>query len=193
MGLTGVRAAYAVAPADADERVDVLNAMAPSWPVGAHGVALLHAWMQPAVQQWLLHSLGRLRDWKARQHGLCADMGWQVQPGSLANYFCARPDGFAQSKAFLQILPGLRSAGIKLRECTSFGVPGVVRLGVPLECRQVVREPGRLLLAWDLSAYRVTSDCIVVTVRDASEAEALRFSLAAAERALEDVRRELRE
>ena len=70
---------------------------------------------------------------------------------------------------------------------------GVVRLGVPLECRQVVREPGRLLLAWDLSAYRVTSDCIVVTVRDASEAEALRFSLAAAERALEDVRRELRE
>ena len=130
MGLTGVRAAYAVAPADADERVDVLNAMAPSWPVGAYGVALLHAWMQPAVQQWLLHSLGRLRDWKTRQHGLCADMGWQVQPGSLANYFCARPDGFAQSKAFLQILPGLRSAGIKLRDCTSFGLPGVVRLGV---------------------------------------------------------------
>ena len=130
MGLPGVRAAYAVAPADADERVDVLNAMAPSWPVGAHGVALLHAWMRPAVQQWLLRSHGRLRDWKTRQHGLCADMGWQVQPGSLANYFCARPDGFAQSKAFLQILPGLRSAGIKLRDCSSFGLPGVVRLSV---------------------------------------------------------------
>ncbi len=70
---------------------------------------------------------------------------------------------------------------------------GVVRVGVPLDCRQVAREPGRLLLAWDLSARRVTSDCIVVTVRDASEAETLRASLAAAERALEDSRRELRE
>ncbi|WP_235511673.1 PAS domain-containing protein, partial [Acidovorax sp. Root568] len=70
---------------------------------------------------------------------------------------------------------------------------GVVRVGAPLECRQVVREPGRLLLAWDLSARRVTNDCIVVTVRDASEAENLRVSLAASERALEEVRRELRE
>jgi len=70
---------------------------------------------------------------------------------------------------------------------------GVVRVGAPLECRKVVREAGRLLLAWDLSARRVTSDCIVVTVRDATEAEALRGALAAAERSLEDVRRELRE
>jgi diguanylate cyclase (GGDEF)-like protein/PAS domain S-box-containing protein len=70
---------------------------------------------------------------------------------------------------------------------------GVVRVGAPLECRQVVREPGRLLLAWDLSARRVTTDRIVVTVRDASEAENLRAALAASERTLEDVRRELRE
>ena len=70
---------------------------------------------------------------------------------------------------------------------------GVVRLGAPLECRQVVREAGRLLLAWDLTARRVTADCIVVTVRDASEAEMLRTALAASEQALEDVRRELRE
>src|SRR3989344_1355082 len=70
---------------------------------------------------------------------------------------------------------------------------GVARVGAPLECRHVVREPGRLLLAWDLSARRVTSDCIVVTVRDATEAETLRAALAASERALEEVRRELRE
>ena len=70
---------------------------------------------------------------------------------------------------------------------------GVVQVGAPLDCRKVVRETGRLLLAWDLSARRVTSDCIVVTVRDATEAETLRGALAAAERSLEDVRRELRE
>ena len=130
MGLTGVRAAYAVAPADAGAWVNELNALAPSWPVGAHGVALLQAWMQPAAQQWLLQSLDILRDWKARQHGLCADMGWKVQPGSLANYFCALHEGFAQPNAFLQMLSGLRRAGIKLRDGTSFGLPGVVRLGV---------------------------------------------------------------
>ena len=70
---------------------------------------------------------------------------------------------------------------------------GVARLGAPLECRQVVREPGRLLLAWDLTARRVAADCIMVTVRDDTEAETLRSALATAERALEDVRRELRE
>ena len=69
---------------------------------------------------------------------------------------------------------------------------GVVRVGAQLECRQVVREPGRLLLAWDLSARRVTNDCIVITVRDATEAETLRVALAATERALEEVRRELK-
>ncbi len=70
---------------------------------------------------------------------------------------------------------------------------GVARLGAPLECRQVVREAGRLLLAWDLTARRVTADCIMVSVRDATEAETLRAALIASERALEDVRRELRE
>ncbi|WP_246881320.1 aminotransferase class I/II-fold pyridoxal phosphate-dependent enzyme [Acidovorax sp. JG5] len=130
LGLTGVRAAYAVAPAHADEVVGHLNALAPSWPVGAHGVALLQAWVQPTVQQWLVHSLGSLRDWKARQQGLCAELGWQVQPGSLANYFCALPNGSHPPQAFAHMLDGLRNAGIKLRDCASFGLPGQVRLGV---------------------------------------------------------------
>ncbi|WP_236749235.1 aminotransferase class I/II-fold pyridoxal phosphate-dependent enzyme [Acidovorax carolinensis] len=130
LGLTGVRAAYAVAPAGMDAQVLALNALAPSWPVGAHGVALLQAWVQPAVQQWLVHSLGSLRDWKARQQGLCAELGWQVQPGSLANYFCALPNGSHPPQAFAHMLAGLRNAGIKLRDCASYGLPGHVRLGV---------------------------------------------------------------
>jgi diguanylate cyclase (GGDEF)-like protein/PAS domain S-box-containing protein len=69
----------------------------------------------------------------------------------------------------------------------------VARLGVPLECRQVVREPGRILLAWDLSACRVTNQCILVTVRDATEAETLKAQLASTQQALDDTRRELRE
>ena len=69
----------------------------------------------------------------------------------------------------------------------------VARLGVPLDCRQVVREGTRVQLAWDLSARRVADHCIVVSVRDASEAENLRVALAAAEAALDDARRDLHE
>jgi histidinol-phosphate aminotransferase len=126
LGLTGVRAAYAIAPPDCEAQVHALVALAPSWPVGAHGVALLQAWLQPGVQQWLVHSLATLRVWKVRQQALCAGLGWTVHAGSLANYFCAQP-----ATATLQSdLQALRAGGIKLRDATSFGLPGSVRLGV---------------------------------------------------------------
>ncbi len=89
LGLTGVRAAYAVAPAGAEGTVQALQGLASSWPVGAHGVALLHAWATPAVQQWVAACLPTLRQWKARQQALCTALGWAVAPGSLANYFVA--------------------------------------------------------------------------------------------------------
>ncbi len=126
LGLTGVRAAYAIAPQCSDADTADLAALAPSWPTGAHGVALLQAWVQPGTQQWLADSLVLLRDWKARQLALCAALGWQVLPGSQANYFCARPP-VAELPALLH---HLRAQGIKLRDCASFGLSGVVRLGV---------------------------------------------------------------
>ena len=126
LGLTGVRAAYAIAPQGSEGDVAALTALAPSWPVGAHGVALLQAWVQPRTQHWLAECLPTLRDRKARQVALCAAMGWQVLPGSQANYFCARPPG----GDLPELLRHLRARGIKLRDCASFGFPGVVRLGV---------------------------------------------------------------
>lgn len=126
LGLTGVRAAYAVAPEGAHEQVRALLALAPSWAVGAHGVALLQAWVQPGVQRWLVHSLDALRDWKQRQATLCLDLGWAVHAGSLANYFCAQPACADLAAA----LAALRASGIKLRDAASFGLPGSVRMGV---------------------------------------------------------------
>lgn len=126
LGLTGVRAAYAIAPRGAEADAAALAALAPSWPVGAHGVALLQAWVQPRVQHWLAESLGVLRDWKARQIALCTTLGWELLPGSQANYFCARPP----VADLPTLLHRLRAQGIKLRDCASFGLPGVVRLGV---------------------------------------------------------------
>ncbi len=128
LGLTGVRAAYVIAPPDAGDVVVQLDSLAPSWPVGAHGVAMLQAWTSPEVQAWLAASLATLREWKARQIALCEVMGWTCLP-SAANFFCARPL-LPQGMSLPQLLAGLRGQGIKLRDTTSFGLPGQVRLGV---------------------------------------------------------------
>lgn len=141
LGLTGVRAAYAIAPdAQPLHRIAALQALAPSWPTGAHGVALLDAWMQPATQQWLRASLDTLRGWKAQQQALCESLGWSVEPGSQANYFVARP-AVADLPA---ALAALRDHGIKLRDCASFGLPGRVRLGVSAPAsQQALRDAWR--------------------------------------------------
>jgi histidinol-phosphate aminotransferase len=128
LGLAGVRAACAIAPDTPRGREDarLLRARAPSWVLGAHGVALLHAWTEASVQAWLADSLPTLRRWKARQQALCASVGWQVEPSDSA-FFCARPPA---DIALPGLLRHLRERDIKLRDTTSFGLPGAVRLGV---------------------------------------------------------------
>ena len=109
--------------------VHALQSLAPSWPLGAHGVALLTAWVQPPVQQWLQASLLTLRGWKTTQQALCQALGWHEVPGSLANYFVARVSPIAVP-ALASALQAVRAQGIKLRDGASFGLPGHVRLGV---------------------------------------------------------------
>ncbi|MDO9251809.1 aminotransferase class I/II-fold pyridoxal phosphate-dependent enzyme [Hydrogenophaga sp.] len=122
LGLTGVRGAYAIAPVQRQELTRVLERLAPSWPLGAHGVAMLRAWVRADTQQWLTESLESLRDWKAQQQALLAGLGWTCLP-SEANYFCARAPAALDT-------PALRAQGIKLRDTTSLGLPDHWRLGV---------------------------------------------------------------
>ena len=129
LGLTGVRAAYAIAPPGAQADVAAFQALAPSWPVGAHGVAMLESWVTPASQQWLAGCLPVLRAWKARQQTLCTELGWALVPGSQANYFCAQPPQLSPGD-WPSLASRLRRHGVQLRDCHSFGLPGVVRLGV---------------------------------------------------------------
>jgi histidinol-phosphate aminotransferase len=126
LALTGVRAAYAIAPAHALQAVEQLESMAPSWPIGAHGVALLQAWTQDATQAWLQRSLSTLRQWKAEQTTMLQTLGWKCL-SSDANFFCAMPGTSLAVDTWLELL---RGQGIKLRDAASLGLPGLVRISV---------------------------------------------------------------
>ena len=133
LGLTGVRAAYAIAPRDANaELLARVRLLAPSWPLGAHGVALLQAWACDEVHDWLLACRDSLRLWKARQMALLTGIGWQVQPSD-ANFFVAARACLSSTGGPFDSTAGLddlRAQGFKLRDCASFGLPGRVRMAV---------------------------------------------------------------
>jgi histidinol-phosphate aminotransferase len=131
LGLTGVRAAYVVAPQGSEKFVDQLAGLSASWVLGAHGVALLESWVNADVQCWLADSLQTLRVWKTRQIALLESLGWICQP-SVTNFFCATPKlpNLPKGLTLEQVLAALRSQGIKLRDTASFGLPGQVRLSV---------------------------------------------------------------
>ena len=122
LGLTGVRGAYAIAPLQGLALARSLEQMAPSWPLGAHAVAMLTAWVQADAQRWLAQSREQLTTWKAAQVACLGEAGWVCLP-SEANYVCARAPHALD-------VPALRAQGIKLRDTTSLGLPGHWRLGV---------------------------------------------------------------
>ncbi len=122
LGMTGVRGAYAIAPADASAAAAGLNDMAASWPLGAHAVALLMAWTAPGTQHWLHESRAQLRVWKATQTALLQSLGWTCLPSDTP-YFCAQPSHPLNGEA-------LRRHGIKLRPTDHMGLSGHWRLSV---------------------------------------------------------------
>lgn len=159
LGLTGVRAAYAIAPLGAQATVAALERLCASWPVGAHGVAMLQAWVQPKVQGWLNESLQTLRAWKTQQIAMLQTLGW-ICLSSDTPFFCARPYGAVRPSAndclpkdgaglyedpscLPSHLKRLRAAGIKLRDATSFGLSGHVRVSVQPPAAQDALE-----MAW---------------------------------------------
>lgn len=143
LGLTGVRGAYAVAPDGAEAWLAALERLSPSWPLGAHGVAMLEAWTEPATQQWVCTSLDTLRAWKAMQLALGDELGWSQAPGVAAHYVVRWPQVDPAV-----VLPQLRDHGIKLRDTTSMGLPGAVRVGVrPPDAQAAMRAAWRAVVS----------------------------------------------
>ena len=133
LGLTGVRAAYAIAPVGASaDLLARVRALAPSWPLGAHGVALLHAWATAPCHEWLQHCRGQLRAWKQRQVQALRAAGWTVHPSDTNFFVAARACPSSPGACFdmENLLDRLRAHGIKLRDGASFGLPGQVRIAV---------------------------------------------------------------
>jgi histidinol-phosphate aminotransferase len=136
LGLTGVRGAYAIAPDGAQSDVAVLDNLAPSWPLGAHGVSLLSSWVDPGVQTWLADSRVVLLDWVNQLRLTLMGHGWTCAP-SFTPYLCARPPQPLDTT-------GLWAQGIQLRDATSFGLAGWWRLSA---------QPPEALMALDRALY----------------------------------------
>lgn len=124
LGMTGVRGAYVVAPADAAARhpgwLQALRAAEPSWPLGAHAVALLTAWTEPATQAWLADSLLLLHAWTDQLRTGLQALGLAPQP-SVTPFLCAlRPTAATAD--------WLHTRGLAVRCTASFGLPGHMRM-----------------------------------------------------------------
>jgi histidinol-phosphate aminotransferase len=124
LGLPGIRGAYAIAPAQAswqvDQWCDALRDAEPSWPLGAHAVALLDCWTDPATQAWLADARITLRAWTAALRAGLADLGLQPAP-SVTPFLCARQPASADALS-------LRRLGLAVRDTRSFGLPGWMRV-----------------------------------------------------------------
>ncbi|HSV70321.1 MAG TPA: aminotransferase class I/II-fold pyridoxal phosphate-dependent enzyme [Methylibium sp.] len=135
LGLTGVRGAYAIAPARS-RWTGRLQAACPSWPLGADGAAMLAAWTEPAVQRWVAASRLRLRGWQRSQQALLAALGFEPLP-SVANFFVVRPPARVGMRRVEQ---ALAAEGLRWRDTLSFGLPGAWRVSVqPPRAQQALR------------------------------------------------------
>lgn len=123
LGLTGVRGAYAVAPRRAPQALLArLQALSPSWPLGAHAVAMLLAWCAPDTAAWLDEHRPALQQARDELVAGLLDRGFAPLPG-VAAFVCAQVPPRWQRSA-----DALRAHGVAVRDCGSFGLPGHWRL-----------------------------------------------------------------
>ena len=116
-GLTGLRAGYAVTPSGWPS----LDALAPSWVIGTAEVAFLAATVTEAARTWLAECRPVLAAWRRSLAGGLGARGLAVRE-SPATFLLARV-GDAGAVALR-----LRSEGLRVRDCSSFGLPDWVRL-----------------------------------------------------------------
>ena len=117
--LAGLRAAFAIGP---EPVITALDGARIPWSASALAQAAAVAALGDAAELHLAATLPRLRDERVRLEASFAQAGIQTLP-SRTHYFLAEVGDAAASRARL-----LREWGIKVRDCTSFGLPRHIRV-----------------------------------------------------------------
>ena len=116
-GLTGVRAAYAIAP----RPMSTLAHEAPAWVLDKTGEAFLAAAVEPEALRWLAASRPVYAAWRDKLALALRDRGCEVR-SSPATYLLARVGDARRWSA------DLRAREVRVRDCSSFGLPEWIRL-----------------------------------------------------------------
>lgn len=117
--LAGLRAAFAIGP---EPVVTALERVRIPWAASAPAQAAAVAALGDAAESHLAATLPRLRDERVRLQAAFARVGIQILP-SQTHYFLAEVGDAAAVRMRL-----LREWGIKVRDCTSFGLPRHIRV-----------------------------------------------------------------
>ncbi|WP_027881171.1 pyridoxal phosphate-dependent aminotransferase [Meiothermus rufus] len=142
-GLTGVRAGYLVAPVDLTH----FRHLAPSWVLSVHGEAFLRASLEPPSQTWVAQTRQTLWRWRRELAQGLRKLGLEVQEGQ-ANFLLVRVGPATQ------VAQALRARGLRVRDCTSFGLNEYLRLSAqPPEAQKALLEALADLLASNWKAW----------------------------------------
>ena len=117
--LAGLRAAFAIGP---ELVIAALERVRVPWSASAPAQTAAVAALGDAAESHLAATLPRLRDERARLEAAFAQAGIQSLPSG-THYFVAEAGDAAAFRARL-----LREWGIKVRDCTSFGLPRHIRV-----------------------------------------------------------------
>jgi histidinol-phosphate aminotransferase len=142
-GLTGVRGAYLILPESCPLLTrSQLESLAPSWPLGGDGVALLTGLTQREARRFLDETGPKLREWKMLQDRRLVDAGWKPQASEMHFGLWQPPVPPTAQPAWHA---RLRQSGIKVRDARSFGRPGWVRLvtRAPQQVEELIAVTGQ--------------------------------------------------
>src|SRR3989344_1961113 len=134
----GERATMLLWVCDPCHPTDRLLHLAPSWVLSAEGVALLQAWCEPEVRDWLGACAQQLATWCDEMAADLQALGWSLHshlpadvhadhegPGPMVPFLLAKPPA---GEGSAQVLQRCRAAGIRLRDASSLGLPSWLRL-----------------------------------------------------------------
>jgi histidinol-phosphate aminotransferase len=124
-GMTGIRAGYLFAPESLQEFRDV----APSWVVSAHGEAFLRWTLLKKAQDWVQECCPILWQWRKSLAEQLATL-YEQQIFGDANF------GLVNVGNATQVSNALRDQDIRVRDCTSFGLPEWIRVSAQSELAQ---------------------------------------------------------